>query len=147
LWSQGIRYEENIPDDIQIEDYYNIQFNDNDDSIQVDDDEKNENNDEFNENSIQNLLQSENNDEDMLEITEYNMYILECQYGRLNEHYLAIKLVPITGTFREFPELVVISNAYVSAREAAIQQSSESITATKCLCKGDYLKNYCKCKK
>ncbi|KAF0484327.1 retrotransposon nucleocapsid protein [Gigaspora margarita] len=29
LWSQGVRYKENIPDDVQIEDYDDIQFNDN----------------------------------------------------------------------------------------------------------------------
>ncbi|KAF0445479.1 retrotransposon nucleocapsid protein [Gigaspora margarita] len=70
-----------------------------------------------------------------------------CQYGRLNEHYTAIELVPINGTFREYPELIVIPETCVSAHEAAIQQSSGSITATKCLCKGNCLKNYCKYKK
>ena len=83
----------------------------------------------------------------VLEITANDTYILGCQYGRLNEHYSAIELVPINGTFREYPELMVIPETCVSAREAAIQQSSGSITATKCLCKGNCLKNHCKCKK
>ncbi|CAG8740086.1 3743_t:CDS:2, partial [Dentiscutata erythropus] len=53
----------------------------------------------------------------------------------LNEYYSAIELVPITGIFREYPELIVIPETCISAREAAIQQSSESIVITKCLCK------------
>ncbi|CAG8843859.1 9266_t:CDS:2, partial [Gigaspora margarita] len=63
-----------------------------------------------------------------------------CQYGRLNEHYSAIELVPINRTFREYPELIVIPETCINAHEAAIQQSSGSITATKCLCKGNCLK-------
>ncbi|CAG8761771.1 3126_t:CDS:2, partial [Cetraspora pellucida] len=61
--------------------------------------------------------------------------------------YSTIKLVPITRTFRKYPELVNILNTYISACKAAIQQSSDSITATKCLCKGNCLKNHCKYKK
>jgi len=59
LWSQGIRYEENIPDDVQIED--DIQFDDDEDSVQTE-----YYDDEFNENLIQNLSQSENNDRDSM---------------------------------------------------------------------------------
>ncbi|CAG8596122.1 11691_t:CDS:2, partial [Racocetra fulgida] len=125
LWSQGIRYEENIPDDVQIDDD-DIQFDVNEDNVQTE-----YYDDEFNENMIHNLSQSENNNRDnmsfimvMLEITENEIYILGCQYGRLNEHYSAIELVSVTGTFREYPELVVISEPCVSAHEAAIQQSS-----------------------
>ncbi|CAG8602144.1 12555_t:CDS:2 [Cetraspora pellucida] len=34
IWSQGIRDEKNIPDNFQIEEYYNIQFdNNNEDNI------------------------------------------------------------------------------------------------------------------
>ncbi|CAG8672541.1 12063_t:CDS:1, partial [Ambispora leptoticha] len=40
LWSQGIRDEENISNDVQIEEYYDVQFdNDNEDNIQVEEDE------------------------------------------------------------------------------------------------------------
>ncbi|CAG8806174.1 2021_t:CDS:2, partial [Dentiscutata erythropus] len=49
-------------------------------------------------------------------------------YGRLKEYYSAIELVPITGTFREYPELAVILNACVSTREATIQQSASCST-------------------
>ncbi|KAF0484326.1 hypothetical protein F8M41_023011 [Gigaspora margarita] len=44
----------------------------------------------------------------------------ECQYGKLNEYFSAIELVPVTGTFREYTEFAVISDTCVSTREAAI---------------------------
>ncbi|KAF0416260.1 retrotransposon nucleocapsid protein [Gigaspora margarita] len=34
----------------------------------------------------------------VLEITKNDTYILGCQYGKLNEYYSAIELVPVTGT-------------------------------------------------
>ncbi|CAG8795540.1 17935_t:CDS:2, partial [Gigaspora margarita] len=83
----------------------------------------------------------------LLEITKNNTYILGCQYEKLNKYYSAIELVPVTGTFREYPELTVISDTCVSTCKAAIQQSSGFIIATKCLCKGNCSKNYCKYKK
>ncbi|CAG8783989.1 2096_t:CDS:1, partial [Cetraspora pellucida] len=50
FWFQKIQYEENIPDNIQIEDC-NILFDNNNNSIQVEDNKDDKNN-EFNENSI-----------------------------------------------------------------------------------------------
>src|SRR6185295_4020713 len=61
LWSQGIRYEENITDDVEIEDCDDIQFDNNEDNIQTKNDEY-ENENEFNENWVQNQLPSENDD-------------------------------------------------------------------------------------
>ncbi|CAG8621320.1 8356_t:CDS:2, partial [Racocetra fulgida] len=48
----GVRYEENIPDNIHIEYYDDIQFDDNEEeSIQVENDEYDDENNEFNENN------------------------------------------------------------------------------------------------
>ncbi|CAG8584754.1 956_t:CDS:2, partial [Scutellospora calospora] len=54
----GIRYKENIPDDVQIED--NIP-SDDEDNVQTE-----YYDDEFNKNLIQNLSQNENNDRDSM---------------------------------------------------------------------------------
>ena len=61
LWSQGIRYEENIPDDVEIEDCDDIQFDNNEDNIQTENNEYEDEN-KFNENWIQNQSPSENDD-------------------------------------------------------------------------------------
>ncbi|CAG8553696.1 7035_t:CDS:2, partial [Racocetra fulgida] len=90
LWSQGVRYEENIPDDVQIEYYDDIQFDDNE------------------EESIQKSLLNDMTTQ------------MVCIGLRLNEYYSAIELIPVTGTFREYLELAIIPNTCVSAREAAI---------------------------
>ncbi|CAG8489144.1 19162_t:CDS:2, partial [Racocetra fulgida] len=47
----------------------------------------------------------------VLKFTENDTYILGCQYGRLNEYYSAIELVPIIGTFREYSELLLSNKA------------------------------------
>ncbi|CAG8584773.1 957_t:CDS:2, partial [Scutellospora calospora] len=53
------------------------------------------------------LRRFEKNDLVQIQISEVDR--AGCQYRRLNEHYSAIKLVPISGTFREYLELIVIS--------------------------------------
>ncbi|CAG8813618.1 4755_t:CDS:2, partial [Cetraspora pellucida] len=57
-------------------------------------------------------------------LVQNDTYILGYQYGRLNKHYLAIKLISIAGTFSKYSELINISNTCVNAHKAAIQQSS-----------------------
>ncbi|CAG8763761.1 16959_t:CDS:2, partial [Dentiscutata erythropus] len=84
---------------------------------------------------------------DLVQIRIHEVDYSGCQYGRLNKYYSAIELVSVTGTFKEYPKLAVIPDICVSTCEAAIQQSSGSIIAMKYLCKGNCLKNHCKCKK
>ncbi|CAG8790235.1 19539_t:CDS:1, partial [Cetraspora pellucida] len=58
IWSQGIRNNKIISDNVQIEEYYDIQFdNNNEDNIQIENDKDDDINNMFNKNWSENLLQ------------------------------------------------------------------------------------------